>query len=299
MRKSSNLMRKKHHYGRMFLLPWIIGVLLYFLIPLIQSIMYSFENIKLSDIDNPEFVGLSHYITIFKVDPNYLDNVAKSLSSMLYTMPIVVILSLFFAVILNQEFRGRMIARAVFFLPVIIASGVVMDLLMSNGSNNNGTALSTAMGQDRSISSIDFSEILVDLGLPLNITNLLKNYITRIFNLTWSCGIQILLFLAGLQSIPEQLYEVSKIEGASSWEEFWFVTFPMLGNVTFLVLIYTFVDLFTVLDNPVIKQAYNLIQSNSVYDESSAMLWAYFLCAGTVAGLVLLLYNRLLMKKWQ
>ena len=192
-----------------------------------------------------------------------------------------------------------MIARAVFFLPVIIASGVVMDLLMSNGSNNNGTALSTAMGQDRSISSIDFSEILVDLGLPLNITNLLKNYITRIFNLTWSCGIQILLFLAGLQSIPEQLYEVSKIEGASSWEEFWFVTFPMLGNVTFLVLIYTFVDLFTVLDNPVIKQAYNLIQSNSVYDESSAMLWAYFLCAGTVAGLVLLLYNRLLMKKWQ
>ena len=299
MRKSSNLMRKKHHYGRMFLLPWIIGVLLFFLIPLIQSIMYSFENIKLSDIDNPEFVGLSHYITIFKVDPNYLDNVAKSLSSMLYTMPIVVILSLFFAVILNQEFRGRMIARAVFFLPVIIASGVVMDLLMSNGSNNNGTALSTAMGQDRSISSIDFSEILVDLGLPLNITNLLKNYITRIFNLTWSCGIQILLFLAGLQSIPEQLYEVSKIEGASSWEEFWFVTFPMLGNVTFLVLIYTFVDLFTVLDNPVIKQAYNLIQSNSVYDESSAMLWAYFLCAGTVAGLVLLLYNRLLMKKWQ
>ena len=299
MRKSSNLMRKKHHYGRMFLLPWIIGVLLFFLIPLIQSIMYSFENIKLSDIDNPEFVGLSHYITIFKVDPNYLDNVAKSLSSMLYTMPIVVILSLFFAVILNQEVRGRMIARAVFFLPVIIASGVVMDLLMSNGSNNNGTALSTAMGQDRSISSIDFSEILVDLGLPLNITNLLKNYITRIFNLTWSCGIQILLFLAGLQSIPEQLYEVSKIEGASSWEEFWFVTFPMLGNVTFLVLIYTFVDLFTVLDNPVIKQAYNLIQSNSVYDESSAMLWAYFLCAGTVAGLVLLLYNRLLMKKWQ
>lgn len=297
MKKRNELARVKVRYGRLFILPWIIGVVLFFLVPLVKSVVFSFTNVRLSDVNNLDFCGIEHYRSILTEDPAYLDNVVKAISSMVYKLPLIVVLSLIFAVILNQKFHGRFIARAVFFLPVIFGSSVVMDILGNSGVNNT-TAMATALGQTNAYTSIDFMDILVKLGLPKDVTELLSEYMTQIFNLMWSCGIQILLFLSGLQSIPDSMYEVSKIEGATLWEEFWFVTFPMLGNITFLVLIYTFVDFFTALDNPVIDQAYTKIQTNSVYDETSAMLWGYFVVAGIIAGLLLLVYNRALMKRW-
>ena len=101
-----------------------------------------------------------------------------------------------------------------------------------------------------------------------------------------------------MQSIPDTMYEVSKIEGATAWEEFWFVTFPMLGNTIFLVLVYTTVDLFTAFDNPIMRQAYELIGQNAIYDRSAAVLWGYFIIVGIIGGLILLAYNRILMRKW-
>jgi len=215
-----------------------------------------------------------------------------------YSLPIIVALSLIFALILNQKFRGRIFARAVFFLPVIIATGVVMKFVTGEALGTDSAGLTTALGETESYSGIQFDQLLINLGLPQSVTELLSDYIARVFNLVWSCGIQILLFVAGMQSIPDHLYEVSKIEGATAWEEFWFVTFPMLGNVIFLVLIYTIVDLFTAFDNPIMTQAYDLISKNSVYDRSSAILWGYFVVVGFVGGLILLAYNRILMKKW-
>lgn len=297
MNKKNELAKIKIRYGRIFILPWIVGVILFFLIPLFKSILYSFTNVKLSNINNLDFCGLKHYKSILTEDPAYLDNVGKSLSSMIYKLPLIVVLSLIFAIILNQNFHGRFIARAIFFLPVIFGSSVVMDILGNSGVNNT-TAMATALGQTDAYTSVNFMEILVRLGLPKDVTNILSGYITEIFNLMWSCGIQILLFLSGLQSIPDSMYEVSKIEGATMWEEFWFITFPMLGNITLLVLVYTFIDFFTALDNPVIDQAYNAIQTNSVYDQTSAMLWGYFLIAGLAAGVLLLVYNHALLKRW-
>lgn len=297
MKNKNSLEKNKVRYGRIFLLPWVIGVVLFFIVPLIRSIVFSFSNVRLSDINNMDFCGIEHYRSLLVEDPAYLDNVGKALVSMLYKLPLIVVLSLIFAIILNQKFHGRAIARAVFFLPVIFGSSVVMDILGNSGVNNT-TAMATALGQTNAYTSVDFTDILIKLGLPQTATDLLTEYMTEIFNLMWSCGIQILLFLSGLQSIPDSMYEVSKIEGATAWEEFWFVTFPMLGNIIFLVLIYTFVDFFTALDNPVIDQAYTSIQTNSVYDKTSAMLWGYFLVAGIMAGFALLIYNRTLMKRW-
>ncbi len=296
-KKVTGIERLKVRYGRMFVLPWTVGLILFFLIPLFESIAYAFSNVSLVNEDMLSFAGLEHFKYLLQEDPNFIDNMAEAVTSFLYSLPIIVALSLIFALILNQKFRGRLLARAVFFLPVIIATGVVMKFVTGEAINS-GAALSTAMGETESYSGISFDQLLINLGLPQSITELLSDYIARVFNLVWSCGIQILLFVAGMQSIPEQLYEVSKIEGATAWEEFWFVTFPMLGNVIFLVLIYTTVDLFTAFDNPIMNQAYDLISKNSIYDRSSAILWGYFVVVGVVGGLLLLAYNRILMRKW-
>lgn len=296
-KKVTGIERLKVRYGRMFVLPWTIGLLLFFLVPLFTSIAYAFCNVSLADDNMLSFVGFEHFKYLIKSDPNFLDNIGEAVTSFIYSLPIIVALSMIFAIILNQKFRGRIFARAVFFLPVIIATGVVMKFVTGEALDS-GAALSTSLGGTESYSGIRFDELLINLGLPQSLTELLADYIARMFNLIWSCGIQILLFVAGLQSIPEQLYEVSKIEGATSWEEFWLVTFPMLGNVTFLVLIYTIVDLFTAFDNPIMEQAYNLINQNSSYDVSAAVLWGYFVVVGVIGGLVLLFYNRVFMKKW-
>lgn len=299
MRKKqvTGIERLKVRYGRMFALPWTIGLLLFFLVPLIESIAYAFSDVSLTSDNIMSFAGFKHFRYLLQEDPNFIDNMAEAVTSFVFSLPIIVALSLIFALILNQKFRGRLFARAVFFLPVIIATGVVMKFVTGEALNS-GAALSTSMGGTESYSGISFDQLLINLGLPQSVTELLADYIARIFNLVWSCGIQILLFVAGMQSIPDQLYEVSKIEGATSWEEFWFVTFPMLGNVIFLVIIYTTVDLFTAFDNPIMKQAYDLVSKNSIYDRSSAMLWGYFIIVGLIGGLILLAYNRLLMKKW-
>lgn len=297
-KKAAGVERLKVRYGRMFVLPWTIGLILFFMVPLVESIAYAFSNVSLVSENMLTFTGLEHFKYLFQEDPNFLDNMAEAVISFVYSLPIIVALSLIFALILNQKFRGRIFARAVFFLPVIIATGVVMKFVTGEALGTDSAGLTTALGETESYSGIQFDQLLINLGLPQSVTELLSDYIARVFNLVWSCGIQILLFVAGMQSIPEQLYEVSKIEGATSWEEFWFVTFPMLGNVIFLVLIYTIVDLFTAFDNPIMVQAYDLISKNSVYDRSSAILWTYFVVVGLIGGLILLAYNRIFMKKW-
>ena len=296
-KKVTGIERLKVRYGRMFVLPWTIGLLLFFLVPLFTSIAYAFCNVSLADDKMLSYVGFEHFKYLINSDPNFIDNIGEAVSSFIYSLPVIVALSLIFAIILNQKFKGRIFARAVFFLPVIIATGVVMKFVTGEALDS-GAALSTSLGETESYSGIRFDELLLNLGLPQSFTELLADYIARMFNLIWSCGIQILLFVAGLQSIPEHLYEVSRIEGATSWEEFWLVTFPMLGNVTFLVLVYTIVDLFTAFDNPIMEQAYKLISENSIYDQSAAILWSYFAVVGIIGGLVLLLYNKVFMKKW-
>ena len=155
----------------------------------------------------------------------------------------------------------------------------------SSGAGNYGSSM------------IDFDAILGNLGLPEDITKIIGDYIGSIFNLLWNCGIQIVLFIAGLQTIPDQLYEVSKVEGASKWEEFWYITIPMLGNSILLVMVYTMIDIFTQ-KTGVMKSAFELMDEKLVYDRSSAMLWFYFIIVAVIMSLVLAIYHRFCLKKW-
>lgn len=299
-KKAVGLDTKKSRIGYYFLLPWIFGVLVFVVGPMFSSIYYSFSNVSITANGiTPSFAGLKWYKYALIEDPDFIDIAVSSLSSFITALPIILSVSLLLALILNQPFKGRMFARSVFFLPVIISSGVIMEVLsgftMSDELSNAVSGANTQVASYMQV--IDFNEILVKLNLPDSINGLMVNYLSDLFNLIWSCGIQILLFIAGLQTIPTQLYEVSKVEGATSWEEFWFITVPMLRQTILLVGFYTMIELFVEKSELVIKAIGYL--KEQVYDRSSAMLWLYFIAVGLVMCIVVLIYKKCCLDKWE
>lgn len=296
---------KKSWYGFYFVLPWIIGMFMFFLIPLISSLIYSFSEVT------PEFgymdttwVGLDNFKFIFQNDDNYQKDLISSIGDFLTQLPIIIIVSLILALILNSNFKGRTFFRGVFFVPVIVATGVVMSLLTQQyGGNGAIIQLSSSISTDAYSAvgtggGMDFSELLNSLELPEEITAQLNIMITDIFNTIWTCGIPVVLFIAGLQTIPSQLYEASKVEGATAWEEFWYITLPSIGQTLLLVIIFTLIELLTNANNPVITSAYAQIQ-NVEYGLSSAMLWIFFAIIGTITGLIILIYSKACLKRWE
>lgn len=297
--RKTGIERLKARYGYQFVAHWVVGLVLFFIIPIANSLRYSFSEMSVtSEGIHMAFAGIRHYRDMLASNGLYINNLAAALADMFSSLPIIVALSLILAVVLNQKFRGRLVARAIFFLPVIIASGVVINILKS-GYIHAPLFNVTSGAQYAYGGLIDFNAILSNLQLPEQVAALFSKYLSNVFDLIWSCGIQLVLFLSGLQSIPAQLYEVSKIEGATKWEEFWYLTVPMLKDVILLVLVYTMIELFTAIDNPVIAQAYSIMKNDQIYDSSSAMLWGYFLIVGAAMGLVLLIYNRCCLRRWE
>lgn len=287
--------------GRLFVLPWEIGMVLFIIIPLVLSIVYAFCEVTLEvggmDYD---FVFLDNFKYLLAEDPYYTDTLLSSVSTLIYSVPIIVAISLVIGILLNQKFKGRIIMRAIFFLPVIIAAGIVLNILTTNIAGQPPIIqlgeTSTTMGE--SAGYLDATAVLEGLRFPTAVTEVMSKYITMIFNLLWKSGIQIILFISGLQTIPDSLYEVSKIEGASKWEEFWMVTFPMLRDVTLLVTIFTVVEEMVSTSNAVMSNAQNMITGQQRYDLPSAMIWFYFICVLLVAGVVLFPLFRSFKRKW-
>lgn len=303
-KKQGGIESIKRRYGALFIAPWVFGVVLFVIVPVFTFFWYSLSDIEItaSGIET-SFAGLKHYKYIFTEYPYYADMFRSSLSSMITSLPIVVALSMILAIILNQKFRGRTFARAVFFLPVIIAAGVVMDVVNGFGMNTQVTSAMTAGVETGAASGseymeiIDFVALLEKFNLPPQINSLLVTYLTDTFNLIWNCGIQILLFVAGLQTIPAQLYEAGKVEGITTWEQFWYITFPMMSRIVLLVVFYTMVELFT--ENGTLVDTAVRLMSNTDYSTSAAMLWPYFGAVGAAIGLVMFLFSRYCLKKWE
>ena len=291
---------KRAMTGRLYILPWFIGFICFFLIPFIEGVVYTVNKLSFGENGvNLSFVGTANYKKLFS-DLDFLKVLSSSLAGMFPRVLIIVFFSLFVALILRGEYKGRTLARAIFFLPVIISSGVVMYVLNGGGGSSAAT-ISSALGDGASagayVTPIDFSGLLSRLNFPSDVNNLLMGYLSDTFNLIWSCGVQIVLYIAGLQTVPVQLYEVGRVEGATAWESFWYITFPMLGRVTLLVVFYTMVELF-VENSELVDSALQDMRWHTIYDSTSAQLWIYFICVGIIIGIVMLLYNKLLLKRW-
>ena len=296
---------KKSGYGRMFITPWCIGMLLFFIIPLAKSFIYSFSYVEPNPGDlYTEWAGIINYQYIFNEDPNFVDNLTASLSQFFTSMPIIVVVSLILALVLNGNFKGRAFFRGIFFIPVIVATGVVMNHLTVDYSGYgaiikmSATVASDAYSTAGTASGLDFTQLLNSLDLPPEITQPMSNMITNIFNTVWTCGIPVVLYIAGLQTIPPQLYEASKVEGATTWEEFWYITLPMISQTILLVIVFTLIELLTQSRSAVISQAYSLMTNNLDYYTSAAMLWTFFAIVGGIIGLIILVYSKTCLKKW-
>lgn len=291
--------RKKRN-GFFFILPWCIGFLLFFLIPLFKSVAFSFCDVSVSTaglVLKP--VGFSNFKYIFYGSAKFVDNLVDSITEFAYQIPIIIILSLIIAVTLNTKFKGRTVFRAILFIPVIISTGVIINFLLGDSVAEEMRSTTQSGGSIYMSGLIDFEKMFSELGLPVSVTNFIFRYVEEIFNLIWKSGIQIVLFISGLQSIPEQLYEVSKVEGANKIEEFWYITIPMLGNTIVLVLIYTALEFCASTDNAVMNQAYTILLNQQNYAESSAMMWSYFAIIAAILGFVFFLMNRFFLKKWE
>ncbi|MBR5923223.1 MAG: sugar ABC transporter permease [Clostridia bacterium] len=282
----------RRRYGYTFVAHWIVGLIMFFVIPLLYSVLYSFSDVSITNGLELKFIGFKNYSFLLFEDPDYLNDVRDAILSMFYSLPMIIALSLILAVLLNQKYRGRTLMRIIFFLPVIIESSAIIGLLADDSINSPIFNFST---QGEGIMNYDL--ILGNLSLPPQITTFLTFFLKNAVSLTWSCGVQIILFLAGLQSIPESLYEVSRIEGANKWEEFWQITVPMLRHVLSLVIIYTMISKFTASDNKIVSFSIEQMR-NLRYHIASAMLWFYFIIVLAVIGLVLLIYNRYCLRKW-
>lgn len=285
----------KSRYGLLFVLPWFIGFIIFFALPLIQSVIYSFSEITIVDGGvETKWVGLKHYKYLIFDSPYYSYFMRPATIKIIYSLPLILLISIVLGVLLNQKFRGRTFFRSVYFLPVIIATGVVIDLVFKT----TGDISSSSSAESFSSNMISVEDIMKWLDFSGEIVVYIKTAISNIFNLVWSCGIQTVLIIAGLQSIPSSLYEVSRVEGASKWQQFWFVTIPMLSQVILLVIVFTIVDVFTDKRNPMIKQTYSQMSGGN-YDETSAMLWIYLCVVAVTMGIILYLYRRCLMKRWE
>jgi len=289
-----SLEKTRTRVGYSFVIHWLIGLTLFFLYPLASSLWYSFNNVLIRPGEIiTEFLGFEHYHNLLAVNADYLDNLRDSLGMMFYSLPFIMALSLILAVLLNQKFKGRTVFRAIFFLPVIITNSVVMNSLNSDfitmplfSSGSTGTGI------------INYNEIIQNLDIPTQISPILIFLLSNSIDIIWKSGVQTILFLAGLQSIPASLYEVSKIEGANKWEEFWLITVPSLRHIISLVMIYTMIELFVDMDNTLVSNAYNRMLEQD-YGNSSAMLWFYFLIILILIGTVYALYQKFCIKHWE
>lgn len=280
------LSERQARAGYWFILPWIIGVVFLFLVPVITSLIYSFCEVKVrAGGIRLGFEGISNYIYIFRKDPTFIPALLDSLKDMLYQVPIIAFFSMFIAQILNQKFIGRTLSRVMFFLPVIIASGVILEILSKTG-------MSTSVSLNETSNVFTFQEesiilkVLNQSGLSPTIIDYLKSLVGNIFDITWKSGIQILLYLSALQGIPKSYYEVSSMEGATAWEEYWKITFPLLSPMTLVCVVYTIIDSFTYYQNKVMQ----LIDQNGVATGNAgiaaAMAWTYFFIIAVILALI-------------
>ena len=295
-KKNRGIVELKSRYGYLFTTHWIIGIVIFFALPLIQSIIFSFSEIEIvSGGIDIKFKGLENFKQILLVDANYETWLTNSITSYLYSLPLIILLSMSLALILNQKFRGRLFFRALYFLPVIISTGAVINLIFKTTSSDMSNI---GVSDAYSANMISVDDIVKLLDIQGEIAKYITVTISKIFDLVWSCGIQIVLFLAGLQSVPQSFFEASRVEGATKWEEFWFITFPMLSRVTLLVTVFTMVELITSERTTLIKNVYSMMRTGN-YDETSAMMWFYFLICGGIMALTVFLYTRFLMKRWE
>lgn len=291
-----------------FLTPVIIGFLIFFLYPMIMSLIYSFSTIQLtsegvvihfgkfftaadrnSQIFTNPIAGTNifyNYIYAFRVDANYPVELWNTVVNILSDCAVITIFSLLIAVMLNGKFKGRALVRAIFFLPVIFNSEAVTAAIKA--ASNISTAMESG-GQNALTNLFDMSKFLLGLGVPQVLITFLSGITTSIYNTISYSGIQILIFLTAIQSVPRHLYEAAKMEGATQYEQFWKITLPMVSSMIPTVIVYTVVDSYL---RSKINNVIEIYSSRSEYGIHAAMSWTYLGVVALILVVILFILSK-------
>ena len=265
--------------GTYFIIPFIIGFLIFMAKPMVESFIMSFNDVKLVPGQGYEqtYVGLNNYNHALRVDPEYNTYLVEEIGQMAANTIATLVVSFVVAVILNQEFKGRTLARAIFFLPVILSSGVLPGIEHQNEFYDMMAGLAQSLEES---GGVDLSQALQDLlqvsGVGGGVFDVVFTMIDSIYDIVMASGIQIIVFLSGLQAISPSLYEAADVEGCSAWESFWKITFPMVSPLLLVNCIYTIIDFFMKNDNRVMELIYQVTYQDMKFGISAAMSWIYF-----------------------
>lgn len=291
--KLAGLQRRKAISGYLFISPFIIGFLAFMVQPLFQSLYMSFCDVKLgAGSFDLVWKSIDNYNYAFRVDADYVRLLTEELMRMAVYSLAIMVFSFFVALVLNQKFKGRALVRSVFFLPVILASGVMLKL-DSNNALMAALAQTVEINAQGSASITDaLQNILRTSGVGVRAFEKLFEVIDNIYDVAISSGIQIIIFLSGLQTISQSMYEAADIEGCTKWESLWKITFPMVSSLFLVNWIYTVVDFCMRSDNEVIDKITTYMNVNLNYGLASAMSWTYFVLVMAIIGVSSLIISK-------
>ena len=290
------LTKKKARYGYLFVLPLCFGLIFQFGIPVVESLRFAFSRVDVTSAGyTPTYVGIQNFYDALLVNTTFRERAVRSLLNMLLNLPLITVFSFFAASLVNQKFRGRGAVRVIFFLPLVLAAPSLMNfdagdaLQNMMGASGNFKASQSLTG----IESLNLAQWMITSGiLPTTVAQYLSGAADRIYDIIILSGVQILIFLAALQSIPPTMYEVAAIEGASPWESYWRITFPMTCPMILTCMIFTIIDSFTSSSNATLSMIENTAFSNYNFGLSAAMSWIYTVLILLLLGLVTLVMRR-------
>ena len=295
--KGSALLRRRNRVGYFFIFPLILGVLLVFIPNLIQTFQFSLSKIEIGNGYTLHYEGIGHYIDAWTKDPSFVRFLLQSLGKLATTVPVLVIFSLFIATLLNQKFHGRTLARAVFFVPVILATGIISAVEIYD---SNLDFLST-VGADRVVQTgaetdamqgLQIDKLLTSMNFSPALISIVTGAVSGIYTIVKQSGMQIFIWRAGLQEIPTSLYEAAKVEGCNKWELFWKITFPMISPQIAVCVVYTIVDSYSSSDGQLFSYIQKLAFGQQQYELATAMYISYLLCLSVFIGLVFFILSR-------
>jgi ABC-type sugar transport system permease subunit len=282
---------KKARSGYIFVAPFLVGIILVYIPILLDSIWFSFNTM---DYQTNKFVsvGFEYYEYALRKDPSFVTRLLAGLQEIIFEVPAVIIFSLFIAVVLNQKMLGRAMFRAIFFVPVIISTGFMETLIFQDnmadqaaGGIQDGSGSQTG---SEIISVLDVEKLFGQMKVGSELVQYVVQIVNDVYNIINYSGVQMLIFLAGLQSISPSIYEASQIEGATGWETFWKITFPMISPMILVNSVYSVINAFTRSTNSAMSFISGFYSGNE--NKATAMAWIYFIVVigviAAVAGIV-------------
>lgn len=268
-----SLLQKRALTGMLFILPWFIGFVWFYGKSLVQAVQFSLSKMEMLETGGYSltFIGLDNFKYALLEDATYNQILTESIRDILIDVPLIIFFSLFVAIICNGKFKGRTLVRAILFLPIILNAGAINNAIeLARTAVSGGVAAASSEVAVTSGVNIDyFMNLFMQLGFPTSLLDYITAAVGRIYEIVQASGVQIIIFIAALQSIPGSLYEVAKIEGATGYETFWKVTFPMVSPLIVTNVVYTIVDSFV--DSEVVDKAYEMAFTNYNWGVSVAM----------------------------